>query len=76
MVLIRLILFYLIFHLLSFLLMFLIPLLLLSLFLYTSNVDCYLQTYQGMVEAWVAVKKSLEKNAELEGRIIAHGDEL
>nr|POF22018.1 hypothetical protein CFP56_73838 [Quercus suber] len=26
-----------------------------------------------MVEAWDAVKKSLEKNAELEGRIIAHG---
>ena len=59
-VLIRLISFYLIFQLLSFLLMFLIPLLLLSLFLYTSNVDCYLQTYQGMVEAWDAVKMSLK----------------
>ena len=59
-VLIRLISFYLIFQLLPFLQMFLIPLLLLSLFLYTSDANCYLQTYQGMVEAWDVVKKSPE----------------
>ena len=31
-----------------------------TIFLYTSNNDFYLQTYQGMGEARDAVKKSLE----------------
>lgn len=61
--------FYLIFQLFSFLLLFLIPLLLLSLFLYTSDANCYLQAYQGMGEKnkrmFVAIKEK-EKVASVE----------